>query len=554
MTNMLNRHTLGFLKIQRCTYKTRCVEKKRFRVLPRLSPLSLKILAGATAVGCGYYMLKTDKEKRAIKVTFGGITRFFRSSFIATQIAVDYYWTLFRVPEDSESYYKILSEIHKRSAERILNGCLKNGGLYIKLGQGLIIMDHLLPKEYIQGLIPLQDKCLVRNFSEVEQLFKEDFGKDVSELFTEFNKEPIAAASLAQVFKAKLKTGEEVAVKTQYIDLQDRFIGDMMTLKILLAMAAKIYPDFDFGWVLNELKGTLSKELNFLNEAKNAEKCAKDLSHLPFVYIPKVYWDYSSSRVLTTEMIDGEKISNKKGLKKRGLSLADIDRKLFKTFSEQIFYTGFVHADPHSGNILVRKGTEGAQLVILDHGLYEDVPPEISESLRNLWKAMVLNNHPDMKKYAMELGIKEYKIFVEILTQVPQQGLDIKLVQSLTLQDLDHLTKRAQKQFDKIMGVLRKLPSNILLVIRNINTIRSIARDHGDPINRYKEMARCASYGTFEKRSGSGPIAYFQYWKERTDFEFKLWWGGVKNWVFGIMIKILTLGISDGQGAKLNVS
>ncbi|XP_024085198.1 uncharacterized aarF domain-containing protein kinase 5 isoform X3 [Cimex lectularius] len=486
MTNMLNRHTLGFLKIQRCTYKTRCVEKKRFRVLPRLSPLSLKILAGATAVGCGYYMLKTDKEKRAIKVTFGGITRFFRSSFIATQIAVDYYWTLFRVPEDSESYYKILSEIHKRSAERILNGCLKNGGLYIKLGQGLIIMDHLLPKEYIQGLIPLQDKCLVRNFSEVEQLFKEDFGKDVSELFTEFNKEPIAAASLAQVFKAKLKTGEEVAVKTQYIDLQDRFIGDMMTLKILLAMAAKIYPDFDFGWVLNELKGTLSKELNFLNEAKNAEKCAKDLSHLPFVYIPKVYWDYSSSRVLTTEMIDGEKISNKKGLKKRGLSLADIDRKLFKTFSEQIFYTGFVHADPHSGNILVRKGTEGAQLVILDHGLYEDVPPEISESLRNLWKAMVLNNHPDMKKYAMELGIKEadYRIFCIALGQryIPAANTtsgDSDIVRSLfspqqIKKKMLKMTKEEKMQLEREVTALRSrsfrifkdMPHKLMLVTR----------------------------------------------------------------------------------------
>lgn len=101
--------------------------------------------------------------------------------------------------EDSENYIKQLKAVHQRAADRILTGCLQNGGLYIKLGQGLVSMNHILPKEYLETLKVLQDKCLSRGASEVEQLFEEEFGKNHKELFMEFEEEPIAAASLAQV-------------------------------------------------------------------------------------------------------------------------------------------------------------------------------------------------------------------------------------------------------------------------------------------------------------------------------------------------------------------
>ena len=142
-------------------------------------------------------------------------------------------------------------------------------------------------------------------------------------------------------------------------------MSDVSTMLVVLDMMSVLHPKFAFKWVLTDLRTTLEDELDFEKEAANAEQCRRQLAHLSYLHVPRVRHDLTSSRVLTTEFIHGIKISDNEAIREAGLSLADVDRKVLRIFAEQIFHTGFVHADPHPGNLMVRKVDNTAQIVLL---------------------------------------------------------------------------------------------------------------------------------------------------------------------------------------------
>uniref|UniRef100_A0A8B9ZZ93 AarF domain containing kinase 5 n=1 Tax=Anas zonorhyncha TaxID=75864 RepID=A0A8B9ZZ93_9AVES len=322
-----------------------------------------------------------------------------------------------------------MSRCHQRAAERLLRGALRNGGLYIKLGQGLCAFNHLLPPEYIATLRLLEDRALQRGHREVDELFLEDFQTTASDLFQDFDYEPVAAASLAQVHRATLRDGTPVAVKVFWGEFggfwvfffgkgEEGFIcppprcststcatasratcgrcscccASWSSCTPVSASAGcwRYWEHWEGGGHMQgdgstpprcpqDLKGTLAQELDFENEGRNAERCARDLRHFGYVVVPRVHWDKCSKA-------------------------AD---KLIRVFAEQIFYTGFIHADPHPGNVLVRRGPDGkAQLVLLDHGLYEFLSERDRSALCQLWRAIVLRDDAAMRSRSAELGVK----------------------------------------------------------------------------------------------------------------------------------------------------
>lgn len=469
--------------------------------------------------------------------------------------------------EDSKKYTTVLNECHQRAADLILEGCLLNGGIYIKLGQGLSAMNHILPSQITSTLEMLHDKALSRSPDEIKRIFQKDFGVPPEELFHNFEIQPFAAASLAQVHRAVTKDGKKVAVKVQYEDLRERFNGDISTLELLLHFVKFIHPKFDLAWILKDLKETLAQELDFQLEAANGERCRNDLAVMGslqpggLVHIPIVEYNLSSKRVLTTEFIDGIKISDIPHLQKAGFSLASIDKIMVAAFGRQIFCTGFVHADPHPGNLLVRERRSSktslfhrifhflfkcffetpAQLVIIDHGLYQSISDNERLILCELYKAILNNDERSMRESARRLKVTDYTTFGEIIIQRPWRRIGRALSSRLTEADKAYIREQAELYFDRILAVLQEMPRPLLLFIRNLNMVRSICRSHGDRINRHEYLIYMALLGSQASYTCCINPAWFRW----QGYILMIRWEELRNWVCLLTLRLLTfLGLT----------
>ena len=212
--------------------------------------------------------------------------------------------------------------------------------------------------------------CKLFNFHFGIKVIKEDIGSP-DELFDEFHDEPIGAASLAQVHKARLKDGREVAVKVQHPRVKQHSFVDMKTMSVLVHIVAKVFPEFSFLWLAEETKKNLPLELDFINEGRNAERLARTFASFTWLKIPAIEWKYSSPRILTMEYVEGGEVTDRKYMNQHKISCREISHRLGLLYSRMIFIEGNVHCDPHPGNILVKRMADGSpQIVLLDHGLY----------------------------------------------------------------------------------------------------------------------------------------------------------------------------------------
>lgn len=274
------------------------------------------------------------------------------------------------------------------SAEELADDLERMGPTYIKLGQLLSTRVDLLPPAYTEALARLQDRVEPFPFEQAREIVEEELGVSIRNAFAEFDETPLAAASLGQVHRATLRSGREVVVKVQRPGIRETVRDDMQALTKLAEFAdnhTDVGRRYGFGQLLAQFRRSLAAELDYQREAANLLRLRTLIRDHPHLHVPEPVADYTSSRVLTMDFVPGRKVTDV-----GPLGLLDVDgeplvRDLFNAYLHMILVDGFLHADPHPGNVLL---TPDGRLALLDLGMVATVPPRMQDSLVKLLLAI----------------------------------------------------------------------------------------------------------------------------------------------------------------------
>lgn len=430
-----------------------------------------------------------------------GIVRYTRAEMTAFKTILDYKITM-RGDKESDEYKNNMHLCHLRGAHRILDLCKANGGVFIKVGQHVASLQYLIPEEYVNVLSILHAKAPESDIDEIKKLFEQTTGKKIHEVFSEFDPNPVGAASLAQVHQARLLDGTKVAVKIQHPKVKSRAKVDLVTMEFFTRIADKLFPEFKLMWLVDETKKNLPKELDFLHEADNAEKVREMFKHLKFLKIPKIYRELCSEKVLTMEFCEGRQITDVDYFKENNMNTHDICRQIGHLYSEMIFKEGFIHCDPHPGNVLVQKDKNNrTKLVLLDHGLYSTLDNEFRVDYCNLWMALLNADKDEIKRVCEKMNIPEFGLFACIVTARSWESVSqgITKVKS-SAQEVNHIKDFAASLIPQISQVLDKMPRSMLLILKTNDLLRAIEHRLGaqNRSDAFVEMTRQCTRAVFQ--------------------------------------------------------
>jgi len=284
-----------------------------------------------------------------------------------------------------EALARLTREKHRRNALRIEAAIVRLRGLFIKVGQLISIMANFLPDAFRHELASLQDQVPPRPYDDIQDRLRQEFGgRGPGELFAEFSVTPVASASIGQVHRARLHSGEEVAVKVQYFDIEETVKIDLRAMRRIVGLLRWVMPDYGFDTIYEEIRGMVLAELDYRSEADSLERIAgnfKRRNSQAHIRIPRVIRHLSTERVLTTEWVTGTRIANLAAIEAEGMDRRQVARACVEAYCEQVFVDGDYHADPHPGNLFVQPTSDtdrSPTIVFLDFG----ATARVSEAMR----------------------------------------------------------------------------------------------------------------------------------------------------------------------------
>ncbi|MBP1164787.1 MULTISPECIES: ABC1 kinase family protein [unclassified Chryseobacterium] len=368
--------------------------------------------------------------------------------------------------------------------ERIRLALEELGPTFVKLGQTFSNREDLLPPELIQELQKLQDKVETVDM-DVEEALESEFNISVKDYFREIQKEPIATASIAQVYKAVLNDGSPVILKLRKPDVQSVIEDDLLLIKDiekLISAYSEIGEKLNLKQAISTFERSLLEEVSLTNERNNILQFRLNFKNNKETYVPKVYEEFSNNNILCMEFIDGIKVTDKSLLLANGIDPVKVSEAGLRLFVSQILDYGFFHADPHAGNILVKKD---GKIVFIDFGAVGKIQPNDKEILESLIVSFVAkNSHKivrSLKKMAISYEIPDERRFENDVEEI------LNFVHSSSLQDIN-----VQVIINKMKDILKDnrlyMPDYFYLLFKGISLIEGVGRSINPDLDIVKSL------------------------------------------------------------------
>lgn len=384
------------------------------------------------------------------------------------------------------------SEHHSWSAWKFYETAVRNQGLLIKTSQFLSSRPDFMPEEYVEVLSLLQDEVPAEPFPVIRKVIEKELGAALEDTFREFEETPVASASLAQVHRAVLKDGRVAAVKVQYPDIDKIVAIDLKNIRRYVNILARLNRTMDFRFVAEEMARMIPKELDFINEGRNAEAIAANFADVEDIIVPQIYWEHTTPRVLTMEFVEGVKITDVDGIRGLGIEPADVAKILVVAFSEMILAHGLFHADPHPGNLMV---APGPKLVLVDFGQVKDIGDEFRVIFAQLTRALMNAEDAAVGKSFRDLGFR-----MKHDTEEGYQALGNAYIGRIARRMRDTNAGWAerdmfQESYGQIIRLLRSnpvtvIPPDLLFVGRVMGLLNGLGKTLQSRTNILVEMAR----------------------------------------------------------------
>lgn len=373
---------------------------------------------------------------------------------------------------------------HQKNARRFYRTAVRMRGGLIKVGQIISTRVDLVPQPWLDAMTPLQDRAPPMPWDELAASLTEALGGHPDEVFASIDHEAVAAASFGQVHRARTRDGRDVALKIQYADIEMKLRCDLAAMRLAIPLINRFVPKVPLKAIFSEVGEALQAELDYVREADFTERIGANMAELEHVVVPQVVREHTSGRVLCTTYFEGIKITDSVAVREAKLDTHDIIQKTIRAYAKMFFVDGVFQSDPHPGNLMVRRATDGtADVCILDFGQVKVLPPDFQRKLIASAMAFMFRDVDGFARAVVSMGMmneRDVAVARPIMVEFFEEMFEMS-PEDLRELDLNELKKKVLATVEAIEAV--HIPQDVVLYGRAFSLLSGVVTQLDPSVN-----------------------------------------------------------------------